>query len=128
VNDEELEEYQKQDDRFSEKTVNKISSYTDEDDMMLDILEIAKEYDVLPLPGKYYTFVYKAKTPRIQYDEYPLIACVGVYKWGFRGLNYHWGDFRNYTWEEVIGYTHVIYPTELDTLRSIPYQKFKLNI
>ena len=101
---------------------------------MAEIVEILESspsqmsYDIVPLPGKFYTFVYQPKTPRIEYDEYPLIACVGLEKWGFRGLNYHWGSWRNYTWEEVVGYPYIIYPQEIKTLRSIPYQKKQLNI
>jgi hypothetical protein len=125
--DEDLERYQSSEiDRFSEKDVNDIMSQTNEDNMMMRIMELADERESFPTIGKYYTFVYNPKTPRIEYDEFPLIACVGMYMWGFKGLNYHWGDFRNYTWNEYQG-LHVIYPQELMTLRSIPYQKFKIN-
>jgi len=58
-----------------------------------------------------------------------LIACVAVFQWGFSGINYHWGgEFRNYTWDEVVGFLHVAYPLEMNDLRSIPYQNFKINI
>ena len=50
-----------------------------------------------------------------------------VQRWGFKGLNYHWGEVRNYTWNEVIGQLHVIYPMELTDLRSIPYQYIRIN-
>ena len=40
--------------------------------------------------GGFYTFVYNAKTPKITYDQHPLIACVDLFSWGFRGLNFHW--------------------------------------
>ena len=99
----------------------------DADDMMLEIMSVLAIEEIIPEVGRYYTFVYSPKTPRIAYDEYPLIACVSLEKWGFRGLNYHWGQFRNYTWEEVAGKLHLIFPNELDVMRSIPYQSFKLN-
>jgi len=113
--------------RLPESEVNRIISLTSEDDMMLEITDLLKETEIVPTPGRYYTFIYLAKTPRIEYDEFPLVACTNVQKWGFRGLNYHWGEFRNYTWEEIPGYLHVVYPEELKTLRSIPYQNFKIN-
>ena len=100
---------------------------SDPDDMMLALLEVLTASTILPEEGRYYTFVYSPKTPRIEYDEYPLIACVGLFKWGFRGVNYHWGTFRNYTWEEVVGSMYLVYPNEVDIMRSIPYQKFRLN-
>lgn len=112
--------------RFTEEDENRISSMTDPDDMMLEIMEILTETEVIPDVGKYYTFIYQAKTPRVEYDQFPLIACVGVFEWGFRGLNYHWGDFRNYTWEEA-SILRVVYPMELKPLRAIPYQSFTIN-
>tara|TARA_B100001939_G_scaffold344179_1_gene358146 strand:+ start:1742 stop:2047 length:306 start_codon:yes stop_codon:yes gene_type:complete len=100
---------------------------TNPDDMMLEIISTLKETTPVPDVGRYYTFIYKPKTPEIRYDEYPLIACVGLYKWGFRGINYHWGDFRNYDWMEVVGNLHLIYPLELSDMRSIPYQKIQYS-
>ena len=81
----------------------------------------------VPQIGCYYTFIYSPKTPRIRYDRNPLIACVDLYEWGFKGINYHWGDFRNYTWEEMVTNPYLIYPSELEDLRSIAYQNIKIN-
>ena len=127
--DQEQEKYLKSDTDRTESLIDDIGMLgtTDPDDMMLKIIETLTEIDVVPLPGRYYTFIYKPITPRIEYDEYPLIACIDVFQWGFRGVNYHWGDFRNYRWTEVIGNLHIIYPLELEDMRSIPYQKFRLN-
>ena len=112
-----------------EHVVSDIIAMTDADDMMLAVTETLSETEVVPDVGKYYTFIYAPKTPRIRYDQFPLIACVGLFRWGFRGMNYHWGgDFRNYTWNEVLGQLHVAYPMEMEDLRSIPYQNFKINI
>ena len=72
----------------------------------------------------YYTFVYKPKTPRIRYDQNPLIACVSIDRWGFKGLNYHWGKFRNYTWEEMQSMLYEVTSTELPVLTSISYAKY----
>ena len=78
------------------------------DDMMLEILEVLTETELVPEPGKYYTFVYQPKTPNIEYDEFPLVAVTSIFQWGFRGLNFHWGQIRQYTWEEVIGQLHIV--------------------
>ena len=32
-----------------------------------------------------------AKTKGLEYDQHPLIACIDVQRWGFRGINYHLG-------------------------------------
>jgi hypothetical protein len=56
-----------------------------------------------------------------------LIACTDLQKWGFRGMNFHWRKYRNYTWEEVAGKLHVVRPNELDELIALSYGKFRLN-
>ena len=107
--------------------VDSISEMLDPDDMMIEILDTLTETELIPEVGRYYTFVYTPKTPRIEYDAHPLIACTGVYEWGFTGINYHWGESRNYTWGEVQSMYYIVYPNELRDLRSIPYQYIKLN-
>ena len=97
----------------------------DPEDMMLEIMELLND-TVTPIPevGKFYTFVYNAKTPRIQYDQHPLIACTDLQQWGFKGLNFHWRQSRNYTWEELAGQLYIVQYDELDDLLAIPYAKF----
>ena len=98
------------------------------DDTMLEILEALEETKVvLPEEGKYYTFVYLPKTPGIEYDEHPLIACVEIQRWGIKGFSYHWGKMRNYTWAEVIGEYYEVAAMELDDAKKLKYAKFKLN-
>ena len=99
----------------------------DPEEIMLLIMEIFTIEEILPQVGKFYTFVYNPKTPDIDYDQHPLIACVGLFRWGFRGLNFHWQDYRNYTWEEVAGKLHLVEFQELDELLALQYGKFLLN-
>jgi hypothetical protein len=99
----------------------------DPDDLMLVIMDVFREEVLYPEPGKFYTFVYSPKTPDIQYDQYPLIACTELYNWGFKAINFHWRQSRNYTWQEVLGKLHVVKYNELDELLEIPYAKFRLN-
>ena len=100
---------------------------TDPEEIMLLIMEIFTIEVLYPEPGKFYTFVYNAKTPNETYDQHPLIACMGLFRWGFRGLNFHWQKYRNYTWEEVSGKLHVVEFQELDELLALQYGKFLLN-
>jgi hypothetical protein len=99
----------------------------DPEDLMLIIMEVLKEDALYPEIGKFYTFVYNPKTPDIEYDQHPLIACVDLKNWGFRGINFHWEKYRNYTWEEVAGKLYTVKYEELDEMLSIPYAKFRLN-
>ena len=100
----------------------------DPEDLMLIIMETLNQ-TVTPIPeeGKFYTFVYNAKTPGETYDQHPLIACTGLFPWGFKGLNFHWQKYRNYTWNELAGQLYIVEYVELDELLSIPYGKFILN-
>ena len=61
----------------------------DPEDLMLMIMDAIND-TVTPIPevGKFYTFVYNAKTPGKQYDQHPLIACTELKSWGFKGINY----------------------------------------
>ena len=100
----------------------------DPEEMMLEIMELLNN-TVTPIPevGKFYTFVYNAKTPNITYDQHPLIACTDLQSWGFKGLNFHWRQSRNYTWEELAGQLYIVQYNELDDLLRFPYGKFILN-
>ena len=99
----------------------------DPEDIMLLIMEIFTIQEIVPEAGKFYTFIYNAKTPGISYDQHPLIDCVEIFRWGFRGLNFHWQNYRNYTWEELPGQLHVVEFQELDELLALQYGKFILN-
>ena len=109
--------------RLEDNTINQ--DHNDPEDMMLEIMDLLKD-TVTPVPdiGKYYTFVYNAKTPNVQYDQHPLIACTDIFGWGFRGINFHWQSSRNYTWEELTGQVYMVKSIELDDLLAIPYAKF----
>ena len=102
------------------------------DDLMEEILSVLTETEIIPEIGNIYTFVYAAKTPNIQYDQYPLVLVTNVFPWGFVGNNFHWGisprgSMRQYTWQEVVGSLHLVRNEELNDLRTIPYCSIKLN-
>tara|TARA_B100000945_G_C20184754_1_gene504046 strand:+ start:173 stop:520 length:348 start_codon:yes stop_codon:yes gene_type:complete len=97
------------------------------DDLMLKIIEVLPETGKIPEAGNYYTFVYKPKTPGVKYDEFPLVAVTDVFQWGFKGLNFHWGQARQYTWNEVVGQLYMATNEEIESLRGIPYGKIRLN-
>lgn len=78
-----------------------------------------------PSAGKYYTYIYYAKTPNIIYDRYPLILASEPMDYGFFGFNYHWGKIRQYTFPEVASPFYEVTMSEFTTLRSIPYADFR---
>ena len=99
------------------------------DDLMIEILSVLSEVDKVPQSGKFYTFVYNPKTPKIQYDQNPLVAVTDRFEWGFRGINFHWGSkgTRQYTWDEIPGGIYEVRSDELEDLRTIPYANIRLN-
>ena len=67
------------------------------------------------------------KTPKIKYDQHPLVAVTEIFPWGFRGLNFHLRTYRQYTWEELATQVYIVNRTELDDLLSLDYEKIVLN-
>ena len=117
-----------EDNRVREYLSDLNNKTNDPEEMMLEIMEALND-TVSPIPevGKFYTFVYNAKTPGETYDQHPLIACTSLERWGFKGLNFHWRKSRNYTWNELAGQLYIVQYNELNDLLDIPYGKFILN-
>jgi hypothetical protein len=83
-----------------------------------------------PTPGKYYTYIYYAKTPRILYDRHPLIQAVELTQYGFKGFNYHLGEIRQYNTidgNRLVSGIYEITVAEFNLLVDVPYQKIVLN-
>lgn len=111
-----------------ESILDTINESHDQEDQMLMIMDALRDtVTPAPEPGTICTFVYNAKTPGITYDQHPLVAVTELFQWGFRGLNFHWRKYRQYTWEELAGQVYIVQPDELDDLLSIQYGKFILN-
>lgn len=99
----------------------------DPDDLMLEIMGVLTDVTPVPDVGKFYIFIYKPKTDNIQYDAHPLVAVTDIFNWGFRGINFHWGDVRQYTFIELVGNLYEVRPEELNDIRALPFAKFELS-
>ena len=101
------------------------------DKLMNEIMSILSGTEsAYPLPGKYYTYIYYAKTPKILYDQHPLILAGGPYLNGFIGFNYHLGKFRQYNTadgDRLVSGLYELSQQEFATLRSVPYRKLIQN-
>ena len=95
----------------------------------MELIMYALNDTVTPIPeeGNICTFKYFAKTPNIKYDQHPLVAVTELFQWGFRGINFHLRDYRQYTWEELGTQVYIVQRDELDDLLSLDYGKFMLN-
>jgi len=107
--------------------VKKLLGVETADDLMIELMNVLIETRDPPQAGRFYVFVYNAKTSNVRYDQNPLVAVTKVYKWGFRGFNYHWGEERQYTWDEVAGGMYEVYKEELSDLRRLPFGNIRLN-
>ena len=103
-----------------------ITGMESSDDLMMQIMEACND-TVTPVPdeGSFYFFVYNPKTPNIKYDQNPLVAVTDILPWGFRGVNFHWGESRQYTWNEIAGQLYQVYDDELNDLDAIPFAHFR---
>ena len=99
----------------------------DADDLMIKIISDLDEGGKVPISGNFYVFVYNPKTPGIRYDQNPLVAVTQVLDWGFRGINFHWGENRQYTWNEISGQLYEVTNDEINDLEKIPFAKFRFN-
>ncbi len=106
------------------ESINFGSNPTKNMNLLLDTIQGS---EIVPEANKYYTFVYKAKTPRIRYDQYPLVICGSVFKWGFSGLNVHWDSIRQYTWGEVLSNVYELSEEEFEYLTQVPLASFKVT-
>lgn len=104
---------------------------TNADRLMNEILSILDGSEVsFPTQGRYYTFIYYAKTPGILYDRYPLIKAGGPLPKGFLGFNYHLGKIRQYNTEDgdrLVSGLYELSQKEFETLQHVPYRKLIQN-
>ncbi len=108
--------------------VNGLIGTEEPDDIMIELMDnLSTTVTSSPSVGRYYVFVYSAKTPNIQFDSNPLVAVTDVFEWGFRGINLHVGQYRNYTYNELIGQLYEVNSYELSDVRELPFGKIQLN-
>lgn len=95
------------------------------DDIMEELIGVLSESGRSASVGKYYTFFYTAKTPDIQYDEFPLVGVTDVFSWGFRGINFHWGDRRQYNYDQIAGQLYEVYPEEMSDVIELNFTSLR---
>ena len=108
--------------------VNDILGTEDADDLMIEIMDVlGNSIASTPEVGKIYVFVYQPKTQGLRYDQNPLVAVTNIYEWGFRGINFHWGQSRQYPFSDVGGGLYRATNDELRDLNTLPFAKFRIN-
>ena len=98
------------------------------DELLVDIMEaLGDSVGSIPEVGKIYVFAYQPSTPNIRYDQNPLVAVTNVFDWGFKGINFHWGQSRQYTFPEIVGGLYNITDEEITDARNLSFGKYRLN-
>ncbi len=105
--------------------INDLIGVETPDDIMENLIGVLSEGSKIPTAGNYYTFFYNAKTTGTQYDEHPLVAVTDVFSWGFRGINFHWGDRRQYDYNQIVGGLYKIYPEEMNDVIELGFAKVR---
>ena len=78
---------------------------------------------IIPETDKYYVFAYKAKTPRIRYDQYPLVYVTAVYNGVSKDTTFTGRGSRQYTWAEVVTNLYEVTDEELNSVEKLPIAK-----
>ncbi|BCU93478.1 MAG: hypothetical protein CM15mV2_0920 [uncultured marine virus] len=70
-----------------QEVVDGATGLRDPEDIMEQIMEALNDtVTPIPDPSNYYTFIYNAKTPKIRYDQHPLIACTDIQAMGIQRI------------------------------------------
>ena len=105
--------------------VDSLIGTEDADDVMMKLIGVLNEGGKVPSgTGKYYTFFYNAVTPG-EYDESPLVGVTDIFSWGFRGINFHWGDRRQYNYNQIVGGLYEVYPEEMSDVIELGFTKIR---
>ena len=108
--------------------VDNLIGSEDADELLIDIMgALGDSVTSIPEVGKIYVFAYQPSTPNIRYDQNPLVAVTSVFDWGFKGINFHWGQSRQYTFSDVVGGLYRATNEELRDLNTLPFAKFRIN-
>ena len=108
--------------------VDSLTGIEKPENLMEEIKSVLPSVNKLEIQsGNIYTFTYRAKTPGLSYDIHPLVGVSKVFNWGFTGVNFHWGESRQYTWEEILGDVYEVQREELTDIQRISYADLSEN-
>ena len=74
----------------------------------------------MPIPGKVYVYTYIAEKPDFLTDMYPVVQVLGVYEWGWTGMNLHIQKQRNYSIGNNTTPLYMLKPNEVQSVLGLP--------
>ena len=96
--------------------------------VMNELMMVLRETELnIPRPGIFVTFIYYAQRESLLYDRYPIVAVEGVFDWGFKGVNLHLGEPRNYNFTAAASPYYEIKREELDDALGLPLMRLYQN-
>lgn len=74
----------------------------------------------IPVPGSVYVYTYIAEKPDFLTDMYPVVQVLGVYDWGWTGMNLHIRKQRNYSIGNNTTPLYLLKPNEVQSVLTLP--------
>ena len=101
--------------------LNKLVGVEDSESIMREIEIVLRDTKAdAPIPGKVYVYTYIAEKPDFLTDMYPIVQVMGVYDWGWTGMNLHIGKQRNYTIGNNTTPLYMLKSNEVQTALTLP--------
>tara|TARA_R110001606_G_scaffold330849_1_gene478575 strand:+ start:472 stop:810 length:339 start_codon:yes stop_codon:yes gene_type:complete len=98
-----------------------LSGMEDSEKIMLQLQEVLSDSQSdIPIPGKVYVYTYIAEKPDFLTDMYPVVQVMGVYNWGWTGMNLHIKKQRNYSIGNNTTPLYLLKPNEVQTVLTLP--------
>mgnify|MGYP001564410904 CR=1 FL=1 len=89
--------------------------------MMTKLREVLSDSQSdMPIPGKVYVYTYIAEKPDFLTDMYPVVQVLGVYDWGWSGINLHIRKQRNYSTGNNTTPLYLLKPNEVQSVLTLP--------
>ena len=107
---------------------SKLTGLEKPETVMNELMMVLREGELsIPRPGIFVTFIYYAQRESLLYDRYPIVAVEGVFDWGFKGVNLHLGEPRNYNFTAAASPYYEIKREELDDALGLPLMRLYQN-
>ena len=106
--------------------LDRLIGIEDPSQLVTELEEVISDSVSPPEAGQFFVFSYVPKKADTIFDVNPLVAVTEVYSWGFRGVNFHHGQFRTYSFSNLVGQTYRVYPEEIKDLQALAFGKLRL--
>ena len=73
--------------------LDRLIGIEDPSELVTELEEVISDSVSAPEAGQFFVFSYVPKKADTIFDVNPLVAVTEVYSWGFRGVNFHHGQY-----------------------------------